>query len=23
LIDISNEDMYPLVVGRVIRRLVK
>jgi phage repressor protein C with HTH and peptisase S24 domain len=23
LLDISNEDMYPLVVGRVIRRLVK
>lgn len=23
LIDISNEDMYPLVVGRVIRRLVR
>lgn len=23
LLDISNEDMYPLVVGRVVRRLVK
>ncbi len=23
IIDISNEDMYPLVVGRVVRRLVK
>jgi len=22
-LDISNEDMYPLVVGRVVRRLVK
>jgi phage repressor protein C with HTH and peptisase S24 domain len=23
LLDISNEDMYPLVVGRVVRRLVR
>jgi hypothetical protein len=22
-LDISNEDMYPLVVGRVVRRLVR